>query len=538
MIDQLQPAPLPTARPVPRTPAPRPPHKPAHQRPRPLAPALLLAAVFLCAACALVYELELVDVASGLGGGDSVTGCSVVLSVMVFAMGAGSLLAKRLASTPACGFAFVELALALTGGLSVMALSACFAWLGSARAATVAVAALTGVLVGAELPLLMTLIQRVRRRARRRAQPAGDAVADLFAADYTGALVGGLAFPFLLLPALGELGGALLTGAVNALAGGAVVLGLFRGDLTRRQRTRLLAATGLVLAVLGAAALADGRFERAERRAVYGADVRLDRRTGSHEVALARHPDRLWLDGRLRAGGTAGGAAGGAAGEAYARGPGGSYARGLAGPALAAGPRRARVLVLGGADGLAAHAALATPGVRSVTVVDPDAALLALARADPALTALNGRAFADGRVRVAGADPFGWLRRRAARADRSGYDVVLADLPGPADAARLRTEEFFGLARRALAPGGRLAVPADAVPADVAPAGSSALWTVDATLRAVGLRTVAYRADGGRWAYVLAAPGPRTPRLPRTARELRTPEGLDRVPPATLLRPR
>ena len=70
-----------------------------------------------------------------------------------------------------------------------------------------------GVLIGAEIPLLMTLIQRIRR------QDAGGAVADLFAADYVGALVGGLAFPFLLLPVLGQLTGALLTGAVNAVAG-------------------------------------------------------------------------------------------------------------------------------------------------------------------------------------------------------------------------------------------------------------------------------------------------------------------------------
>ena len=45
----------------------------------------------------------------------------------------------------------------------------------------------------------MELIQRIRR------QDAGGAVADLFAADYVGALVGGLAFPFLLLPLLGQL---------------------------------------------------------------------------------------------------------------------------------------------------------------------------------------------------------------------------------------------------------------------------------------------------------------------------------------------
>ena len=54
-----------------------------------------LAIVFVCAACGLVYELELVALASYLIG-DSVTQASVVLSVMVFAMGIGSLLAKRL----------------------------------------------------------------------------------------------------------------------------------------------------------------------------------------------------------------------------------------------------------------------------------------------------------------------------------------------------------------------------------------------------------------------------------------------------------
>ena len=61
-------------------------------------------------------------------------------------------------------------------------------------------------------------------------------VTRLFAADYVGALVGGLAFPFLLLPVLGQLTGALLTGMVNAAAGGALVLWVFRRDLTPRSR--------------------------------------------------------------------------------------------------------------------------------------------------------------------------------------------------------------------------------------------------------------------------------------------------------------
>ncbi|MEW5632426.1 spermidine synthase, partial [Streptomyces hydrogenans] len=193
--------------------------------------------VFVCAACGLVYELELVALASYLIG-DSVTQASVVLSVMVFAMGLGSLLAKRLRCRAAVGFGLVEGALALFGGTSALVLYACFAWFGEARWVLVAFSLGIGVLIGAEIPLLMSLIQRAPERSgaggrpRRAGRPAppGDpddaagTVADLFAADYVGALVGGLAFPFLLLPWLGQLTGALVTGAVNAVAGAALVL--------------------------------------------------------------------------------------------------------------------------------------------------------------------------------------------------------------------------------------------------------------------------------------------------------------------------
>ncbi|MEU1021580.1 spermidine synthase, partial [Streptomyces sp. NPDC005904] len=170
---------------------------------------LVLVGVFVCAACGLVYELELVALAAYLIG-DSVTQASVVLSVMVFAMGIGSLLAKRLRRRAALGFGLIEAALALVGGCSAMALYAAFAWTGDrgevwaggSRPLVVAFSLAIGVLIGAEVPLLMVLIQRIRR------QDAGGAVADLFAADYVGALVGGLAFPFLLLPVFGQLTGA------------------------------------------------------------------------------------------------------------------------------------------------------------------------------------------------------------------------------------------------------------------------------------------------------------------------------------------
>jgi spermidine synthase len=492
--------------------------------------ALVLAAVFVCAACGLVYELELVALASYLVG-DSVTQASVILSVMVFAMGGGSLLAKRLRSRAAAAFAAVETVLALVGGLSVMVLYSFFAWLGQATPAMVGCAFAIGVLIGAEVPLLMTLVQRIRR------QDAGGAVADLFAADYVGALVGGLAFPFLLLPHFGQLTGALATGVVNAAAGSTTVLWLFRDDLTRRARGWLLVANVVVLVVLAGAAAAAGPFERAARKAVYGGDVRVAEQSAVQEIVVTGggrtgRPVELFLDGRLRV-----------AGAASVR-----YAQALVHPAMN-GPHE-RVLVLGGGDGLVLREVLRYGDVRTVTVVQPDGELLRLARTDPGLSALNGRAYADPRVRAVTADPFDWLRGGQAGA----YDVVVADLPDPgiSRSVKLYSQEFYGLAARALAPGARLAVHAG-----TAAGTARTFWTIDATVRAVGLRTSPYwlparPATGDDLAYLLAArsgapplalspgspPALTVATLHQAARAPLPTRPSRSLPPSTLLRPR
>ncbi|WP_345672930.1 polyamine aminopropyltransferase, partial [Streptomyces phyllanthi] len=497
----------------PHTPAPPGTPRPGRtggggQAPLPVRPGtgrfLVLTCVFVCAACGLVYELELVALASYLIG-DSVTQASVVVSVMVFAMGVGSLVAKRLRRLAAAGFGAIEAALALIGGCSAMALYAVFAWTGDwgglwasgTRHLLVALSLAIGLLIGAEVPLLMELIQRIRR------QDAGRAVADLCAADYVGALVGGLAFPFLLLPWLGQLTGALLTGAVNALAGGALVLGLFRRDLSRRGRWLLLLVNTLVLGLLASAAVLVDDFERAARQAVYGRDVRVALHTGVQEVVLTGgvqgRPLRLFLDGRLRFSGR----------DEH------RYHEALVGPAMQ-GPR-ARVLVLGGGEGLVAREVLRHPGVRRVDVVEPDAGVVRLARTHHALSALNGHAYEDPRVRVFTADAFAWLREGHV----GSYDVVIADLPDPGITAstKLYSQEFYGLTREVLADGGRLVVHAGPVASR-----PRVFWTVDATVRAAGLVTVPYcvggrapsaavgpdRVSGGSWAprdwgFVLAS---------------------------------
>ncbi|MDA3628539.1 polyamine aminopropyltransferase [Saccharopolyspora sp. WRP15-2] len=458
----------------------------APSRPRGrLARTAVLVAVFVCAACGLVYELALVALGSYLIG-DTVGQASIVLSLMVFAMGVGALAAKPLQRWAAEAFAAIELLLALLGGLSVLLLYAAFAWLSLYTPALITTALVLGVLIGAEIPLLMVLLQRIRR------QDAGSAVADLFAADYVGGLVGGLAFPFLLLPLFGQVQGALVVGMVNAAAGIALVLTVFRSELSKRAVLLLTGTSVLVGGVLvGAYVFADD-FEVTARQALYADPVVHAERTPYQEVVLTEsvsfngtHDTRMYLNGDLQFSSM----------DEY------RYHEAMVHPAMA-GPR-GRVLVLGGGDGLVLREVLRYPDVREATLVELDPAVLELARTDPQVSTLNGHAFDDPRVRTVSEDAFTWLRE-----NRDRFDVVLVDMPD-ADStatAKLYSTEFYGLVRHAMADDARVVVQAGSP--FFAP---NAFWCIESSMRAADLRTVPYSVtvpSFGEWGFHLASAAP------------------------------
>ncbi|WP_081748520.1 polyamine aminopropyltransferase [Nocardiopsis sp. CNT312] len=454
-----------------------------------LARFLILSAVFICAACGLVYELALVAIGSYLLG-DTITQASVVLSVMVFAMGVGSLMSKRYQSSPVVAFAVIEGVLSLVGGLSVLLLYGAFAWLQAYQPAMVVLAFVIGMLIGMEIPLLMTLIQRIRE------QKASEAVADLFAADYVGGLIGGLAFPFLLLPLFGLPKGALMVGALNAVVGVAVVLWLFRSQLTRRAHIALASGLALIVAVLALAFVYAERFEVDARQALYRAPIVHAERSDYQEIVITQSLDgedtRMFLNGSLQFSTL----------DEY------RYHESLIHPVMD-GPHE-DVLVLGGGDGLALREILGYDDVSSVTLVDLDPAVVELASTDPVIRAANEGSFEDPRVEVVHTDAFNWLRENART-----FDAVVADLPDGSDVgpAKLYSVEFYSLVKHSLAEDGRLVVQAGSP--FFAP---EAFWSVSHSLEEAGLAATPYNVDVpsfGNWGFYLAshdtAPAPAVP---------------------------
>ena len=138
---------------------------------------IVLAAVAACAACGLIYELALLTLATTVQGG-GIVATSLIVAGYVAALGLGALLAKPFVDRAASSFVAVEAALGLVGGVSATLLYITFTSLGTQPSLVVLALATgaIGALVGAEVPLLMSLLQTGRRSD---AEEAGRTLANL-----------------------------------------------------------------------------------------------------------------------------------------------------------------------------------------------------------------------------------------------------------------------------------------------------------------------------------------------------------------------
>jgi spermidine synthase len=452
--------------------------------------------VLLVAVCGFVYELIIIALGTYLFG-NSVVQVSTVLAAFVSSMGLGSVASKPLQRRPVESFVVIETALAVIGGCSAILLYAAFAWLDLYTLALIVISATIGLLVGCEIPLLMTLMQRIR------AQPAGRSIADLLAADYLGAVIAGVAFPLLVLPALGQIDAALAVGALNSTAG-LLVLWLLGRDVGPRRRRTLVIPLLLALIALGVVASYAHSFEVTARQALYDDPVVRAVTSKYQSIVITRSLDgtdtRLFLDGDLQF----------SSSDEY------RYHESLVHPAMA-GPH-SRVLILGGGDGIAMREVLRYPDVKRAVEVELDPKMIDIARHDSRILAINHGSLNSPRVHVTLADAFTWLRHQNER-----FDVVIADFPDPDDAAvaKLYSVDFYALLRSsALAPDGRLVVQA----------GSpyfarDAFWSIAHSVQDGGYKIRPYHVDVpsfGDWGFVLAQRDTPPPlRMPRP-----TPKGL------------
>ncbi len=438
----------------------------------------LFLTVLVIATCGLIYELIVGTLASYLLG-DSVTQFSTVIGVYLFAMGIGAWLSRFIDKGLAQRFVDIELAVALVGGASAPFLFATFSAGAAFRVALYGTVLVIGTLVGLEIPLLLRLLK---------GQLAfKDLVSRVLTFDYLGALFASLLFPIVLVPKLGLVRTSLFFGFINALVGlwSTWLLAPLLGAVNRLRVKAVLVATVLLVGVV----MAD-RMTLLFEEQLYQDEVVHAVSTPYQRIIVTRghRGFSLFLNGNLQF----------ASYDEY------RYHEALVHPAFLSAATHARVLILGGGDGLAAREVLRWPGVEQVTLVDLDAKVTQLGVEFADLAALNHGALTHPKVTVVNDDALTWLQAHP----EARFDVAVVDFPDPNNYSlgKLYTTGFYGLLKSRLHDGG-VAVIQSTSPLFA----RRSFWCVNQTLAAAGFVTQPYHVwvpSFGEWGFVLAGTQP------------------------------
>lgn len=466
---------------------------------------LLLFAVMAAAACAIVYELIIAAVSSYLLG-NTVHQFSITIGLFMFSMGVGSFLSKYIERRILDRFILVEASLGFIGGISSSLLFAAYVYLESEAAYAAAMYLLIlviGALVGLEIPLLTRLM---RERASLQ-----DALAKALAFDYIGALAGAVAFPYLLLKSFGLIQSGFIVGLLNALIGGIVLARGWRQAKKRFFLTVCLIAAGGILGFLTwkadavdaslerqlyasrIAATARSPYQRAVVTRAAGPRLHPEKNKPTPYLAAAKRGDdlRLFIDGQIQFSSV----------DEY------RYHEALVHPAMSLAKRRARVLILGGGDGLAAREVLKYPDVELITLVDIDPTIVEMCRNNPEIAALNEGSLDHPKLRIVYEDAYKFVENTGEL-----FDAALIDLPDPnhESLAKLYSVQFYRILRARLSDGGTVAAQS------ASPFFSrAAFWCIHRSMEAAGYAsTLAYHLEVpsmGDWGFNLGSTLPVSP---------------------------
>lgn len=439
---------------------------------------ILILSVFVVASCGLAYELIAGALSSYLLG-DSVLQFSTIIGCYLFAMGVGAHLSKYVRDEHVLArFVDIELAVGLVGGLSAAILFLTFSWMGAPfRLILYVIVFMVGAMVGMEVPLVM-------RALNARQTEFAEIVSRVLTFDYLGALAVSLLFPLVLAPYLGLVRTGFLFGMLN-IGVALWTIYVFRAELTELTGRTLRACAVLLVLILGFAF--SDRLTAWGEHGLFGDQIVYATSTPYQRLVITRWKDdtRLYINGNLQF----------SSRDEY------RYHEALVHPAMEQLPWAKRVLILGGGDGLALREVLRYPNVQHVTLVDLDPAMTAAFKQREELTALNRKSLSDPRVTVINADAAIWLQTTA-----DMFDAAIVDFPDPSSFAlgKLYSVPFYGMLKQHVAANGLVVV--QATSPFFAP---HAYWTVNSTLREVGMHTYPYHLyvpSFGEWGFILASP--------------------------------
>ncbi|MFH1134727.1 MAG: polyamine aminopropyltransferase [Pseudomonadota bacterium] len=440
---------------------------------KPRDPGLILKAAIFATGCAgIVAEFVLSTLAAYLTG-KAVFQWTIVMSLMLFAMGLGSRLSRVFKDRLLDSFILVEFSLSLLCSSSAVLAYGLAGQVENISLFIYFVAVVIGGLIGLEIPLATRLNQSYEELRTN--------IANVMEKDYYGALLGGLFFAFFALPSLGLTYTPIVLGFINFLTASLLMWSFFH--LTRRKKTLIAAFAGSLVILTSLVFLAQPIILYGEQRQ-YKDKIIYARQTKFQKIVITEFKRYYWLfmNGQ----------------EQFSTYDEEKYHEPLVHPALKIAADRSKVLILGGGDGLALREVLKHHDVREITLVDLDPVMTELARTHPVLLEINQGAMLNPKVSVVNGDAGEFLKN-----DRDFYGVIMVDLPDPdsLELMHLYSESFYRLAARHLVPGGVLVT--QAASPYFAP---KAFLCINKTMRAAGFSVLPFHNQVptmGEWGFVL-----------------------------------
>ena len=380
----------------------------------------LLFATLLIAICSIVYELIIGGLSSYLLG-NSVTQFSITIGLYLFAMGIGSFASKYIHKKLFDTLTLVEITIGFLGSFSSLLLFICHIYTGIYPLVMYIMTLAIGLLVGIEIPLLVRIIESHQQNIKSN-------IANLFALDYIGGLIGAIAFPLLLLPKLGYVTVAFVTGIVNLIAA-SIIIFRYSEYLQHRLFFRNILVLSLLLVITFT--IYGDKITNQIESGLYRDQIVYTKQSVYQKIVVTKHKDdlRLFLDGNVQFSSV----------DEY------RYHEPLVHVPMAVCTNANRILLLGAGDGLAAKQLLKYPQITSLTLVDLDEEVLNLAKNHHEIKKLNYASLDHPKVHIVIEDAYTYLQK-----NNEPFDLIIIDLPDPNNDAlnKLYTTSFYRLVKQ------------------------------------------------------------------------------------------
>ena len=465
--------------------------------------------MFVMGGCGLAYEYTYSKIASDLLG-NSTRQWAVTIGVMLFFMGVGADLQKHLKERRLIDKLILsEIALGFFGGFGPIAMLYAYATFPSHYVLVqYFFISLIGLLIGLEIPLITRINESYSENLRVN-------LGRILKMDYIGSLCGALFWIFLLPRFFSMLETAFVLALITVATAG-IALFYFRPLIHFFLPLLILLGLGFATLTYAFSRAADWT-SYAEQRLFRDRIVFSETSRYQHIVLTESVSGEIacYINGRLQFN---------SADEFI-------YHENLVHPAMMIAPRRERILILGGGDGLALREVLKYPDVASVTLVDIDPRMTELAAENPHFVQLNDNSLASSRLVIlhnnalveAGTEPIRISDQRSRNPHYavevaqvsilnldaakfveliSGkYDVIIMDFPDPnaLELAKLYSRRFYVLVSKRLAADGIL------VQQSTSPYHArEAFLCIGRTMKSAGLEVIPYHDNVpsfGEWGW-------------------------------------